>query len=338
MCVYISHDCVDRCIYACNNFINNSLLNDCVYVDKIKDTIRDVKQKYAVSPYNPGDVHNIPVEDLFLSIDDQSFFEQLLLEIRGATIQYSSWKKNKKKTNKKKIEKEINFLENLDDSNSLPSTIEKLKQARSRLEAFRKEFINGLFARTKLKWIEQGEKPTKYFLSLEKRNYVNKTVSKLVTDDGIVASQIDILNEIERFYKSLYSCYDDNLKEVELNSIISFEYYSRLDKNSASELEGIISKEEALSALKLMKNNKSPGSDGFTTEFYKFFWRDLGVFLVRSLNYGFSIGNLSVTQKQGVISILPKSDKAREYLKNWRPISLLNVSYKIASSCIANRI
>ena len=97
------------------------------------------------------------------------------------------------------------------------------------------------------------------------------------------------MNEIERFYKSLYSCYGDNLKEVELNSIISSEYYSRLNKNSSSELEGFISKEEALSALKLMKNNKSPGSDGFATEFYEFFWRDLGIFLVRSLNYGFSI-------------------------------------------------
>ena len=71
---------------------------------------------------------------------------------------------------------------------------------------------------------------------------------------------------------------------------------------------------------------------------YKFFWRDLGIFLVRLLNYEFSIGNLSVTQKQGVISIIPKSDKPREYLKNWRPISLLNFSYKIASPCIANRI
>ena len=146
------------------------------------------------------------------------------------------------------------------------------------------------------------------------------------------------MNEIERFYKSLYSCYGDNLKEVELNSIISSEYYSRLNKNSSSELEGFISKEEALSALKLMKNNKSPGSDEFATEFYQFFWRDLGIFLVRSLNYGFSIWNLLVTQKQGVISILPKSNKPRELLKNWRPISLLNVSYKIASSCIANRI
>ena len=97
------------------------------------------------------------------------------------------------------------------------------------------------------------------------------------------------MNEIERFYKSLYSCYGDNLKEVVLNSIISSEYYSRLNKNSSSELEGFISKEEALSALKLMKNNKSPGSDGFATKFYQFFWRDLGIFLVRSLNYGFSI-------------------------------------------------
>jgi hypothetical protein len=53
-------------------------------------------------------------------------------------------------------------------------------------------YINGILARNKLKWIEQGENPTKYFLSLGKRNYVNKTVSKLITDEGIVTSQKDI--------------------------------------------------------------------------------------------------------------------------------------------------
>ena len=47
---------------------------------------------------------------------------------------------------------------------------------------------------------------------------------------------------------------------------------------------------------------------------------------------------MSSTQKEGIIICIPKGDKPREYLKNWRPISLLNVVYKIASSCIAERV
>ena len=87
-----------------------------------------------------------------------------------------------------------------------------------------------------------------------------------------------------------------------------------------------------------MKNDKSPGLDGFTVEFFKFFWIDLGNFILRSLNFGYNNGTLSVTQKQGIITCLPKQDKNRVFLKNWRPISLLNVIYKLASSVIANRI
>ena len=63
---------------------------------------------------------------------------------------------------------------------------------------------------------------------------------------------------------SIGHCIHVLMKEVELNSIISSKYI--LDY-SLSELEGIISKEEALSALKIIKNHKSPGNDGFTTEF-----------------------------------------------------------------------
>ena len=87
-----------------------------------------------------------------------------------------------------------------------------------------------------------------------------------------------------------------------------------------------------------MSNNKSPGFDGFTEEFFKFFWNDLGHFLVRSINYALHKGELSVTQKQRVISCIPKGNKDKQLIKNWRPISLLNVSYNLASACIANRL
>ena len=47
---------------------------------------------------------------------------------------------------------------------------------------------------------------------------------------------------------------------------------------------------------------------------------------------------MSYTHKIGIITLIPKGNKDRQYLRNWRPISLLNVLYKIASSCIANRM
>jgi hypothetical protein len=103
-------------------------------------------------------------------------------------------------------------------------------------------------------------------------------------------------------------------------------------------MEGYVSLGEAKNVLKDMKNNKSPGPDGFTVEFYKFFFIDIGAFLVRSINFGLANECLSVTQYQGLITCIPKDDKPKCFLKNWRPISLLNVSYKIASACLARRL
>ena len=69
------------------------------------------------------------------------------------------------------------------------------------------------------------------------------------------------------------------------------------------------------------------------------FWFALGMFILRSINYGYRTGSLSITQKQGIIiTCIPKPNKSRHYLKNWQPISLLNVVYKLASTVIANRL
>ena len=87
-----------------------------------------------------------------------------------------------------------------------------------------------------------------------------------------------------------------------------------------------------------MKNNKSPGSDGITTEFYKIFWNDIKKFYIDSLNHSYQCGALTELQNQSIISLIPKSDKDTSILENWRPISLLNVDYKIATKTIANRL
>lgn len=50
------------------------------------------------------------------------------------------------------------------------------------------------------------------------------------------------------------------------------------------------------------------------------------------------MGEMLVSQKRGIITCVPKGDKPRQYMKNWRPISLLNTIYKLGSSCIAERL
>ena len=87
-----------------------------------------------------------------------------------------------------------------------------------------------------------------------------------------------------------------------------------------------------------MKNDKSPGADGFTAEFLKFFWIDLKSFIIRAINTAYETGEMSNMNKLGIITCIPKQDKSKQFLKNWRPITLLTVIYKIATGCIAERI
>ena len=58
----------------------------------------------------------------------------------------------------------------------------------------------------------------------------------------------------------------------------------------------------------------------------------------RAINESFKLGKFSISLRQGLITCIPKGDKPRQFLKNWRPITLLNVIYKIASGCIAERL
>ena len=53
----------------------------------------------------------------------------------------------------------------------------------------------------------------------------------------------------------------------------------------------------------------SPGLDGYTTEFYKFFWNDISEFLLKSYNYSLVNGSFSVSQRQGLITCIPKEGK-----------------------------
>lgn len=91
-------------------------------------------------------------------------------------------------------------------------------------------------------------------------------------------------------------------------------------------------------ALKDLGNNKSPGSDGITKEFYLKFWDLLSEPFFNSISHSIKTGTLSPEQRSGIITLIPKKGGDRLDLGNWHPITLLNNDFKIYSKALSKRI
>ena len=154
-----------------------------------------------------------------------------------------------------------------------------------------------------------------------------------------ITDQEAVLNLQKDFYSELYKARSVNFNSIHENVFLpQNSTRKKLSLNESLTCEGEVTAEECLNALKQMKNNKSPGNDGFTVEFFKFFWNDIKSLMVRSINYSYKVGHMSISQRRGLITSIPKGKKDKRFLKNWRPISLLCVDYKTASAVIANRV
>ena len=145
----------------------------------------------------------------------------------------------------------------------------------------------------------------------------------------------------EKTSKTLYSSDKKKKRSPDLNdsALSAFsENIISLENDDKLSCEGKVTRAECLKALKDFKNEKSPGTDGLQAEFYKYFWNELHVDMIHSFNFAFDSGSLSITQRRGIITLIPKPNKDTTLLDNLRPISLLNTDYKILTKIIAKRL
>ena len=96
--------------------------------------------------------------------------------------------------------------------------------------------------------------------------------------------------------------------------------------------------EEVTTAIKQLASNKTPGLNGLTAEFYKVFWCKFGNIFYEPIIDMYNQKKLPLDLKTGVINLLPKPIKHSQFLKNLRPITLLNTDYKIIEKMVANHI
>ena len=303
---------------------NNCLLEDKEYTTKILELYPQLREKYNYVN------------------DQQLFWELIKMEIRSTTISFSKGKAQVIRKHEVEIKQQLDELDkiicnsqNLDNIDGILKQYDDLKKELQ--HHYNNKGKSAIF-RSKCRWVEKGEKATKYFFNLEKRNYNRKTINEIkLENDETTTDETQILSMIRIYYSNLYNSQTTDAQD-------SFEMFTdsmeipKLDDAERDALDGPLTYGECKKSLETFENGKSPGEDGFTVEFYKHFFDLVGVDLLASLNGAYEHGRLSVSQRRGIITLLPKDDAELLLLQNWRPITLLNVDYKIASKAIARRI
>ncbi len=156
---------------------------------------------------------------------------------------------------------------------------EKRKLQKELLEIYDKK-AKGNIVRSRIKWIEEGEKSSSYFFKLEKSRQSNNMIKKVKDNQNRTSTSCEgVMNEIVSFYNNLYTSNNIPEKEVDeyLNNINLPNILGESDKKLCDEELTIT---EIENAILVIKNNRSPGSDGFSTEFYNTLWMTLNFYII----------------------------------------------------------
>ena len=137
--------------------------------------------------------------------DNRSIWEWLKYNIRAHAIQYSIKKAQERNEKEESLQTEYSRASKIYENDSNDINADRLNAAKERLESFYEEKVKGIIIRARARWHEHGERSTKYFLNLEKRNHVKKHMRKLNINDSMTTDPLTIISEQKRFYQELYT-------------------------------------------------------------------------------------------------------------------------------------
>ena len=208
------------------------------------------------------------------------------------------------------------------------SNMDKLKVE---IDVFETEDAKKSAFRCKQNWFLRGERSSAYFFGLEKRNFIRRTMYSARRADGsLTKDYAEILNLQYDYYSELYSS-DPNIRFALRNTSGIM-----LSEEERTRMEIPLSIEELYDAAMTLKSGKTPGCDGLSIELFCKFWKGLRGPLHEMYGMAIQIGKLSHSTKRGIVNIILKKNKDETWIKNWRPITLLNNDYKIIAKALAN--
>ena len=293
------------------------------------------------------DVHTIEtikgMWSSFKMINDQTdikvFWDKMKKMLKKYYIIKGKQKSKNNKNDLHKKEQEINnLIENLTAEQLQDST--RYRDLKVQIMEYEKMKIRCFQIHNRVKNIKnEMEYPSKSFYNKLTKEKEKRQISVIKNNKGKLETEPKkIIDVIYKFYKDLWqneNMIDEQLQNNYIENIGVIEQDENYEQNQYTspffDMEDI---EEALQQQ--FKKGNSPGSDGFGYEFYKGNWETIKDDLLQTYNNSYISQNLPKSMNETIVKLIPKKGDLSD-AKNWRPISLLNVDYKLLSRMIYNK-
>ncbi|XP_051794339.1 calcium-binding mitochondrial carrier protein SCaMC-2-B isoform X1 [Acanthochromis polyacanthus] len=267
-----------------------------------------------------------------------SIWEALKAYLRGQIISYSAHKKRENSKQLKQLNEAILLLDREFCHTASAELAKKRVLLQTEYNTSCTRQAEYLISKSKCGYYEHGEKAGHLLAHQLRQRSAYQTISAVNNDQGIVCTDNEEINScFTKFYQALYSS-DSTAEASDFEGFLKDLNLPVVNPNQITDLERDISAAEISLAIKDMQNGKSPGPDGFTTDFFKKFSDILAPTLLTVFTESLNASTLPLSMRQAIITLLLKKDRAPLECSSYRPVSLLNTDVKILAKVLAGRL
>ena len=214
-----------------------------------------------------------------------------------------------------------------------------LQQVKSSLKEKQEARSSFFYHRNVARWSQRQDQVNKEFFSQFKRKARPLSITSLKRLDGSYTSDgSEMRSIVSDYYQNLLSVESFTTDNFYKQQVVLATIEQKVTDVMASQLLQPFTSQEVFAAAKSLGKDVCPGKDGIGIGFYLHYWDFIGSLITRAVNLIFSTGNMPEEWTEGIIYMIPKSDAQCDEVSKWRPITLLNVVYKIVAKTIAVRL